>query len=117
MKLKKSDKSFYKIEKEIPILDPFPKQTKFAKIVLPTGAEYDGQFINEKPNGFGYKATEEGEKYLGDFKNGLANGFGRLYDREGILSFEGLWNEGVPSKKHLGISVNPANEGSKFESV
>ena len=88
-----------KIEKEIPILDPFPKQTKFAKIVLPTGAEYDGQLINEKPNGFGYKATEEGEKYLGDFKNGLANGFGRLYNREGILSFEGLWNEGVPLKK------------------
>ena len=88
-----------KIEKEIPILDPFPNQTIFAKIVLPTGAVYNGKLIYDRPNGFGYKITEEGEKYLGDFKNGLENGYGMLYNRNGILRYEGLWIEGLPLKK------------------
>lgn len=86
------------LEKAVPILDPFPKQKKSAKIVLPTGAEYNGQLVRDEPNGFGYKKTDKGEKYLGDFKKGMENGYGRLYDQKGILSYEGLWRDGIPLK-------------------
>ena len=36
-----------------------------------------------------------GEKYVGNFEGNKKNGYGKLYDENGILIKEGLWENGI----------------------
>lgn len=48
------------------------------RLILETGAIYDGDILNGKPHGKGKKASADGAVYEGDFANGLCSGKGKL---------------------------------------
>jgi hypothetical protein len=42
------------------------------------GYEYNGEWMNDLPNGIGREYWKDGTKYEGDFTNGAKNGRGTL---------------------------------------
>jgi len=42
----------------------------------PDGTKYEGDFLRDKPHGYGRKIFANGEYYEGYFKDGKANGQG-----------------------------------------
>ena len=56
--------------------------------------KYDGEFVNNKPEGKGKYYYENGEYYIGEFKNGLRNGEGILYYKNGNIINKGTWMHG-----------------------
>ena len=56
--------------------------------------KYDGEFVNNKPEGNGIYYYENGDYYIGELKNGLRNGKGKEYDSEGKIQFEGEYLNG-----------------------
>ncbi|KAL4445509.1 hypothetical protein ABPG74_004583 [Tetrahymena malaccensis] len=62
--------------------------------------KYEGEWVNDKMEGFGVFEWRNGDRYEGYFKNGLRNGKG--------ISF---YNESSDSKKYEGEYVNDKMEG------
>ncbi len=50
---------------------------------------YEGEFKNNKREGYGKYIWEDGEYYIGEYKNGLANGKGKIYYKNGSIKYEG----------------------------
>ena len=42
---------------------------------------YEGDFVNDKYEGYGKLIYENGSYYIGSFKNGIPNGEGRLHEK------------------------------------
>jgi len=37
-----------------------------------------------------------GGAFMGSFRDGKANGLGKMFDKQGKISHEGLWENGLP---------------------
>ncbi len=57
------------------------------------GTVFEGQFANNKKNGFGVMNHLD-RKYEGNFKDNLPHGKGKVTYKDGHL-VKGVWNEGV----------------------
>ena len=51
--------------------------------------QYEGNYINDMPEGKGKFVHENGEYYIGEFQNGLRNGKGTIYYKDGKIYYEG----------------------------
>ncbi|MET2986216.1 MORN repeat-containing protein [Aureibaculum conchae] len=58
-----------------------------------SGSEYEGEFINSLMHGKGQLNYATGETYKGDFVKNKRHGEGKLFDKNGILIYEGLWEQ------------------------
>ena len=50
--------------------------------------------MNDKFDGDGKYVYEDGVYYIGHFKNGLKHGKGKLFNRDGNIIYEGIFNNG-----------------------
>jgi len=55
---------------------------------------YEGDFLDNKAEGYGKMIYEDGEYYIGEFKNGKLNGNGKMYYKKGNLKYEGNYVDG-----------------------
>ncbi|KAL4445510.1 hypothetical protein ABPG74_004584 [Tetrahymena malaccensis] len=62
--------------------------------------KYEGEYVNDKMEGFGVLEWRDGDRYEGYFKNGQKNGKGTYF-----------YNESKSGKKHEGEYVNDKMEG------
>ena len=58
-------------------------------IYLNNKIKYDGDFVNNKFNGFGKYYFENGDYYIGEVKDDMQHGKGKLYDKNGNIRVEG----------------------------
>lgn len=63
------------------------------------GVRYEGDFRNDKREGKGAYFWPSGERYVGQWKNNQRNGEGILYDKDGNITYQGLWENDKPKKK------------------
>ena len=60
------------------------------KIYLRDGRlKYEGDFVNNKFEGYGKYIFDNGDYYVGEFLNDLQHGKGKLYEKNGSLLFQG----------------------------
>lgn len=62
------------------------------------GEQYEGEFKEDKREGKGSYTWPSGERYEGNWKNNQRYGQGTLYDLDGNISYEGLWEDDKPKK-------------------
>ena len=58
------------------------------------GIKYEGNWVDDMPEGNGKFIEEEGNYYIGQFKKGLKHGKGNEYNKEGKIMYEGDFVEG-----------------------
>ncbi len=63
-------------------------------IIDPCGETYDGQWSDDKKNGYGTFKLPSGESYVGQWTDGLRNGNGTFKWANGA-TYEGQYREGV----------------------
>jgi hypothetical protein len=51
--------------------------------------KYEGDFINDKYEGYGKYIDENGEYYIGEWSNGLRHGKGTIYNKNNTIKYEG----------------------------
>ncbi|HQU59254.1 MAG TPA: caspase family protein [Saprospiraceae bacterium] len=101
--------------------------------IYPSGARYEGQFREGKPNGKGTLSFSDGREYIGDWKNGYRHGMGilsypngdkftgefdaNLFDGRGIMAYangnryEGPWQDGKQEGRGVFFFAN----GDRYE--
>ena len=57
---------------------------------------YEGNFVNDEPEGEGKSHNENGSYYIGHFKNGMKNGKGIYYYPNGDIMYEGDYIDDEP---------------------
>ena len=125
------------IEKEL-IVKKFDLESKnllFRGEIYKNGNSYFGQFLNNKPDGFGKLIDANGDKYIGQWKNGEMNGQGTYIwgpnSKKSGDKYIGQWENGEKSgfgklissdgeiyigeflnnkKNGQGISISPGKE-------
>jgi hypothetical protein len=60
---------------------------------MPTGI-YQGQCVNDKPNGAGEVVFNNGDYFIGSFKNGRIDGKGKWTSGSSGNSYSGSWRDG-----------------------
>lgn len=89
---------------------PNGKDTGFAKVVLPDGAEYEGNWKAKKFHGFGILKKTNGEVFEGNWDNGNASGDGKYTSADGAVYTGKFFN----GKRHgKGILLWP--DGASFD--
>jgi TPR repeat protein len=66
------------------------------KIGLENGFTYWGEIKNGTPHGYGKKKLGKSTTYQGEFVMGLEHGYGTSFGKDGKISFQGQWKEGLP---------------------
>jgi TPR repeat protein len=66
------------------------------RIELANGYSYWGETKNGRPHGFGKKMFGQVATYQGEYNMGVEHGYGTSFDKYGLISFQGQWNNGVP---------------------
>jgi len=56
---------------------------------------YEGSFRNNKRHGWGVMYYADGTKHNGKWKNHKKQGKGKAYDKNGNITQQGVWDEGV----------------------
>ncbi len=62
---------------------------------------YKGDFVSNKKEGKGYELYHNKEYYIGDFSDDLRHGHGILYNKNGTVKIEGVWNLGESVNTHF----------------
>lgn len=57
------------------------------------GDTYVGYFLNDTREGQGTYHWQTGDKYVGQWKNNKRNGLGVLFNKSGVILFEGNWQD------------------------
>lgn len=70
---------------------PTTVRVKLPKVLYPDGVYYEGEWLESKKDGQGFKVTNDGE-YEGSFKDGLRHGYGQLKTRNGSV-YKGMFAE------------------------
>jgi hypothetical protein len=60
----------------------------------PSGARYEGQFVNNTREGFGVLYHPNGSRYEGHWHERRPHGFGRMVAADGSI-VEGYWDSGI----------------------
>ena len=60
----------------------------------PDGRKYEGEFKNDKKNGYGEFTSSDGKKYKGEWKDGKQNGEGELFNPKDNTWKKGIWANG-----------------------
>ena len=97
------------IEKEL-IVKKFDLESKnllFRGEIYKNGNSYFGQFLNNKPHGFGTLIDANGDKYIGQWENGKKSWFGKLIFSDGQIYIGEFLNN---KKNGQGISISPGKE-------
>lgn len=63
------------------------------------GEKYEGTFTHDRREGRGIYMWPSGERYEGLWKDNRRHGQGTLYDVDGNISYEGVWENDKPKKK------------------
>lgn len=73
------------------------------RIELANGYSYWGESKSGRPHGYGKKMLGQVATFQGEFNMGVEHGYGTSFDKYGLISFQGQWNNGVPlvPKKEL----------------
>ena len=50
---------------------------------------YEGEFVNDKPEGNGKYIDENGDFYIGQWLNGNKHGNGVIFYKKGIIKYDG----------------------------
>ena len=58
------------------------------------GSVYKGSFVRDSMHGIGVLRFQDGSKYIGQWRNGRQNGKGGMYTSKGVLTWEGIWEDG-----------------------
>jgi hypothetical protein len=95
-KAKESIEALLKKNQEFTPLVPMGENSKFSILNLPNGDKYLGATVNGVPNGYGHRIRPSGGAFMGSFRDGKANGLGKMFDKQGKISHEGLWENGLP---------------------
>ena len=66
------------------------------QIRLENGLSYWGENKNGIPHGYGKKKLGKSTTYQGEFVMGLEHGYGTSFGKDGKISFQGQWKEGLP---------------------
>ncbi|CAD8120820.1 unnamed protein product [Paramecium sonneborni] len=82
----------------------------FGTQVWPDGAQYEGQWKDDKAQGKGIFKHADGDIYDGEWENDKANGYGTYIHADGS-KYEGLWKD---DKQH-GYGTETWVDGSKYE--
>ena len=72
-------------------------ENPFQQIELQNGLSYWGEIKNGIPHGYGKKKLGKSTTYQGEFVMGLEHGYGTSFGKDGKISFQGQWKEGLPS--------------------
>jgi hypothetical protein len=73
----------------------------FGELFLRDGVAYRGEFLRDRPSGFGTMTWgSDGTSYVGFFKNGFFEGEGISYINNGEVWYSGTWERGVPIRRH-----------------
>lgn len=75
---------------------------------------YKGEFVSNKKEGKGYELYQNKEYYIGDFSDDLRHGHGILYNRNGTIKIDGVWNLGESINTHF-ITLYHANGFPKYK--
>lgn len=62
------------------------------------GEKYEGDYNNDIREGTGTYYWPSGERYEGGWANNMRQGEGKLYDKDGNISYSGLWDKDKPAK-------------------
>lgn len=57
---------------------------------------YEGNVVNGKPHGFGFRSWKSGQKFIGIWKNGFRSGKGFFYHQDGRYVY-GDWADNKPN--------------------
>ena len=60
----------------------------------PDNRKYNGDYYNDKKDGFGTFEWADGRKFAGYWKNGKQNGEGEFYNPETRETKKGIWENG-----------------------
>ena len=59
------------------------------------GKRYEGEWRDDGINGKGICIYSNGQKYEGEWENANQHGSGTLYDKKGIIIYQGQWENGI----------------------
>ena len=75
---------------------------------------YEGQWLNDKQNGYGTYYYSDGSVYTGNWKNGIRNGNGTLIDKNQNKISEGMWIDDKFVSRHLNQLVDNKKGRDQF---
>jgi len=67
------------------------QRTGYGIAITQTGEKYEGQWKNDRFNGKGKYTWKNGDYYVGMFEGAKRHGKGKLYNAQGTLLQDGLW--------------------------
>ena len=76
------------------------------------GRKYDGDYINDRKEGFGSYIWADGRRYEGQWANGKQHGRGKYFGIDGSMKY-GTWEDG----KRMEWVPNPDNEAEWLRTV
>lgn len=68
------------------------QRTGYGIAITKAGEKYEGQWKNDRFNGKGKYTWKNGDYYIGMFEEAKRHGKGKLYNSQGKLLQDGLWN-------------------------
>ena len=71
-------------------------ENSIKRIELANGFSYWGESKSGQPHGYGKKMLGQVATFQGEFNMGVEHGYGTSFDKDGVISFQGQWNDGVP---------------------
>ena len=75
--------------------------------------KYDGDFVNDRYEGYGQYNLENGDYYTGEWANGLRHGNGAFYSK-GKLRYKGKFeNDYFVGKRNVDLVDDKKEEGEK----
>ena len=60
----------------------------------PDGRRFEGEYKEDKKEGYGELEWNKGKKYKGNWKNGKQHGEGYFYSAKNLTWRKGLWDNG-----------------------
>lgn len=77
-----------------------------AKIKLPGGALYEGDYANNLPEGKGILISADGTKYVGEFQGGKKNGLGTIFGPDQEIIYVGEFRSGKLNGEGIKYSLD-----------
>ena len=95
-------------------LDLKSQNLLFRGEIYTNGSSYFGQFLNDKPHGFGTLIEVNGDKYIGQWSNGEINGQGTYIwgpkSKKNLVKYSGEWKNG----KMIGFGKLTFSDGAIY---